>query len=195
MANSIERFLPAVRWHSRIVNLGGSRIAVALVLIAVATIALYALSVRYDITDVIIRWVSTNEYGPGHAVVWAVSLVLLGIASYSYSRWRENQTDDRRRVSIETNPSSEREGAGLSDRAVSEFLANLADELCTPLNGIIESSKLIKDQSFGPVAHPKYVEYVDEIHRCAGHLLSIASDIRDISKIDAGKLEPCDGAR
>ncbi len=95
-------------------------------------------------------------------------------------------------VRIETSPRSEREGAGISDRAELEFLANLADELCTPLNGIIESSKLIKDQSLGPVGHPKYVEYVDEIHRCAGHLLSIASDIRDISKIDAGKLDPCD---
>lgn len=71
----------------------------------------------------------------------------------------------------------------------SRFLANMSHELRTPLNGIIGFSEITRDQLFGPVGSHKYVEYANDIHQGATHLLSLINDILDFSKIDAGKMD------
>ena len=71
----------------------------------------------------------------------------------------------------------------------SRFLAIMSHELRTPLNGIIGFSEITRDQLFGPVGSPKYLEYANDIHNGATHLLSLINDILDFSKIDAGKMD------
>ena len=69
----------------------------------------------------------------------------------------------------------------------SEFLASTTHELRTPLNGIICSLMLIID---GTVDSPEeQIEFIDDAHRSALHLLNIINDILDIAKIEAGKME------
>ncbi len=70
--------------------------------------------------------------------------------------------------------------------AKSQFLANMSHELRTPLNAIIGFSDLIQAQHFGPVANPRYLDYVRDINQGSRHLLSIINDILDLSKIEAG---------
>ena len=82
-----------------------------------------------------------------------------------------------------------KEQADFANRAKSEFLANMSHELRTPLNAIIGFSDVMKNNMFGPVGNPKYVEYVNDINASGSHLLELITDILDLSKIDAGKNE------
>lgn len=71
----------------------------------------------------------------------------------------------------------------------SMFLANVSHELRTPLNAIIGFSDIIKDEVMGPVGHPQYKEYINDINSSGVHLLSLINDILDYSKAEAKKLE------
>ncbi|MFC3231482.1 histidine kinase dimerization/phospho-acceptor domain-containing protein [Marinibaculum pumilum] len=74
--------------------------------------------------------------------------------------------------------------AALADRSKTEFLANMSHELRTPLNGIIGFAEMMKLETFGPLGHQKYREYVDDIGSAGAHLLAILSDILDVSRLD-----------
>jgi len=71
----------------------------------------------------------------------------------------------------------------------SMFLANVSHELRTPLNAIIGFSDIIKDEVMGPIGHPQYKEYLNDINSSGVHLLSLINDILDYSKAEAHKLE------
>ncbi len=81
-----------------------------------------------------------------------------------------------------------KEMAEFASRSKSQFLANMSHELRTPLNAIIGFSKIMKEQMFGPVGSQKYLEYSGDILSSSSHLLSVISDILDVSKIEAGEL-------
>ncbi|MDD3371052.1 MAG: ATP-binding protein [Alphaproteobacteria bacterium] len=80
-----------------------------------------------------------------------------------------------------------KEQADFANRSKSEFLANMSHELRTPLNAIIGFAEIIKDQMFGEVGVPQYVEYANDIYDSGQLLLSLINDILDMSKIEAGK--------
>lgn len=71
----------------------------------------------------------------------------------------------------------------------SEFLAHVSHEIRTPLNAIIGFADMMATERFGPIGHPRYVEYANDIGRSGRHVLDIVNDLLDISKIEAGELE------
>jgi len=77
--------------------------------------------------------------------------------------------------------------ASESDRLKSEFLANMSHELRTPLNAIIGFSELLEYQ-YPEKLDKSQKEYVQDINKSGKHLLSIISDILDLSKMEAGKI-------
>ena len=79
--------------------------------------------------------------------------------------------------------------ADSANRAKSTFLANMSHELRTPLNAIIGFSEMMINETFGAVGHPKYSEYLSDIHMSARHLLETINEVLDMSKIEAGRIE------
>lgn len=73
--------------------------------------------------------------------------------------------------------------------AKTQFLANMSHELRTPLNAVIGFSEMMERQLLGPLGNEKYLEYISGIRKSGEHLLSLISDILDMSKIEAGKYD------
>lgn len=79
-----------------------------------------------------------------------------------------------------------KEEAELASRSKSEFLANMSHELRTPLNAIIGFSEIINQGPDGEANHTIHRKYAGHINESGQHLLSLISDILDISKIETG---------
>lgn len=79
-----------------------------------------------------------------------------------------------------------RDDAEAANRAKSAFLANTSHELRTPLNGMIGLAGLARAEDLAPALRR---QYLDQIAQSAQSLAGIISDILDLSKIEAGKLQ------
>jgi signal transduction histidine kinase len=66
----------------------------------------------------------------------------------------------------------------------------MSHELRTPLNAIIGFSDLLRLDLHGDGMSARYRSYLEDIHTSGQHLLSLINDILDISKIEAGRMEP-----
>ena len=76
----------------------------------------------------------------------------------------------------------------LASRMKSEFLANMSHELRTPLNCIIGFAQLAQDGRLGPV--PEGLQpYLGRILSSARHLLRLITDVLDLSRIEAGRID------
>jgi PAS domain S-box-containing protein len=75
-----------------------------------------------------------------------------------------------------------------ASQAKNEFLATMSHELRTPLNSIIGFSEILKGEEFGKI-NGAQMEYIDYISKSGKHLLNVITDILDISKIEAGRME------
>ncbi|MBA2587680.1 MAG: hypothetical protein H0U98_03550 [Alphaproteobacteria bacterium] len=76
-----------------------------------------------------------------------------------------------------------------ANQVKSEFLASMSHELRTPLNAILGFSEVLQAELYGPLGHPKYIEYAHDVHKSGEHLLDLINDVLDLSKIDAGRME------
>ena len=78
--------------------------------------------------------------------------------------------------------------AEAASRAKSTFLANMSHELRTPLNAIIGYSEILQEEAID-FADERLINDLKNINTAGKQLLSIISDILDISKIEAGKMD------
>ena len=79
-----------------------------------------------------------------------------------------------------------RDAAEAANRAKSAFLANTSHELRTPLNGLLGLARLA---AASDASEAQRHQYLLQIGDTAQALSAIISDILDLSKIEAGKLE------
>lgn len=75
-----------------------------------------------------------------------------------------------------------------ANRAKSDFLANMSHELRTPLNAILGYAQLLERDD---TLNERHVVAARTIHQSGAHLLTLITDILDLAKIEAGKLELC----
>jgi PAS domain S-box-containing protein len=79
-----------------------------------------------------------------------------------------------------------RDDAEAASRAKSAFLANTSHELRTPLNGMLGLAQLARASD---IDEERRRQYLDQIVESALSLAEILSDILDLAKIEAGKMQ------
>ncbi len=113
---------------------------------------------------------------------------------YKPIEWRCCKSDDflfcvgrdvTERLAIEAAMKAAQVAAEEANRAKSDFLANMSHEVRTPLNGVIG----IIDALAQTELTPQQREMVDLIQSSGATLERLVSDILDVSKIEAGRLE------
>ena len=73
-----------------------------------------------------------------------------------------------------------------ANAAKSDFLANMSHEIRTPINAVLGMNEMILRESDDANVR----EYAGKAHNAGKTLLNLINDILDLSKIEAGKMEP-----
>ncbi len=130
---------------------------------------------------------------------WAVLLVALGVISWWLVLTRESrrvaQEESARQTALLLQEIAEhgktdralqkaKETAESASLAKSRFLTDMSHELRTPLNSIIGYAQISERD---PDAPPRLRGQLEVIRKSGEHLLTLADDILDIARIEAGK--------
>lgn len=81
-----------------------------------------------------------------------------------------------------------RDTADEANQAKSVFLANMSHEIRTPLNAVLGYSELLQEEAL-EAGMRRMIPDLQKIHLAGNNLLVLISDILDLSKIEAGKLD------
>jgi two-component system sensor kinase len=81
-----------------------------------------------------------------------------------------------------------KEAAVSANHAKSAFLANMSHELRTPLNAIIGYTEMLQEEA-DEIGEQQLSADLHKIDTAAKHLRDLISDILDLSKIEAGRIE------
>lgn len=94
----------------------------------------------------------------------------------------------RRRKRVEKALLLAKEEAERASKFKDRFLSTMSHELRTPLNAVLGFSDLLSDPRYGEL-NERQQRYVNHINTAGRHLLRLISDILDLSKIEAGRME------
>ena len=129
------------------------------------------------------------KHRDGHYVWLEVSTRARYDADGIYLGYISVARDVSARKAQEQEAQAARERAEAANKAKSQFLANMSHELRTPLNAIIGFADLMKSAAFGPLENPRYETYSGLIYDSGQLLLDLITDMLDMAKIEAGKME------
>ena len=101
--------------------------------------------------------------------------------------WVGTHTDITHRKRAEAELESARDTAEAANRAKSQFIANMSHELRTPLSAVIGYSEMLEEE-VEELGQVQLLDDLKKINSNARHLLSLISDVLDISKIEANRM-------
>jgi signal transduction histidine kinase len=120
------------------------------------------------------------------AMFWAVRPFVRHLSDTN----RELETNVHKLQETQAQLRVARDASDEANRAKSQFLANMSHELRTPLNAIIGYSEMLIEDAEDQ-EQPETILDLKKIHLAGKHLLALISDILDLSKIEAGKMDIC----
>lgn len=136
---------------------------------------------------------SQNTISPDHVSILtaianmaanAIQRAALHEETMRYAAQLEQRVEERTLELRETNAALER-----ASRLKDEFLASMSHELRTPLTGILNLSEVLQEQVYGAL-NEKQLSSLSIIEESGRHLLRLINDILDLTKIEAGLLDP-----
>jgi PAS domain S-box-containing protein len=113
---------------------------------------------------------------------------------YRQLEWRARLSGDKvfavardvtERLALEAEREAARQAAEAANQAKTDFLANMSHEIRTPLNGVIGVADALERTELTE----RQAEMVSLIRASSGTLERLVSDILDVSKVEAGRLE------
>jgi len=143
--------------------------------------------------DIRKRWINI-EYKPGIAseLVWkyilqiaAISVLIVVIILFWNYRLKK---EIKKRIEIDKKLFAANQSLKKIDQLKSMFIASMSHELRTPLNSIIGFTGVILMGMTGPL-NEKQKDHLTRVNESAKHLLALITDVIDISKIEAGKID------
>ncbi|MGN6210482.1 sensor histidine kinase [Asticcacaulis sp.] len=127
---------------------------------------------------------STDQW---YLIILGIWLILTGgFLVFRFLRMRRLYEARQRQQAEESRLLAEaRAAAEAASSAKSQFLANMSHELRTPLNAILGYAQLLKTTK----ASERDLAAIQTIEHSGEHLLTMITDILDIAKVEAGRLE------
>ena len=125
---------------------------------------------------------------PGFGLFLVMGLIFSGF------RWRVRAIESqKRRLEIIVNERTRdlgeaKKAAEAANQAKSTFLAGMSHELRTPLNAILGYAQILRRA--GNLTTDQ-ADNLNVIYKSGHHLLTLISDILDLTKVESGKLELC----
>ncbi len=135
----------------------------------------------------------TVPLATGYAARFLGSMGLLVLITYGYESVRERyrvEVKEKRHLLEEekTKLLAAKQEAEQASLAKSQFLANMSHELRTPLNAVIGFTELLAESRVGEFNRTQQ-EYLANVHQSSHHLLALISDVLDLAKVEAGRME------
>lgn len=119
--------------------------------------------------------------------IMAIWSVLIGGYMLLRMRWAERDALEKEQAQAEARAAlaSAASAAERANQAKTDFLANVSHELRTPLNAVVGYAQILENSAL----EGEDLRAVQTIHQCGEHVLSLISDLLDLSKVEAGKME------
>lgn len=159
----------------------GDLFAVGLVYILTLLVAL-----ALDLGDIFLDFVRKYEHWEIDEFIAAGLFSMTAFAWFAVRQWRRYADEVSRRLKLEEDLVEMRVMADHLGENKSLFLANLAHDFRTPLNGILGFAQLLDEEPFGPIGNERYKTYITTIRESAAMLNERIDTCLDPDKIEFG---------
>jgi signal transduction histidine kinase len=147
----------------------------------------YALAFSFPLAAAFIVTLSREYVAVGSLMLFYAAIV--SGAAHIYSR-SVRRTLELKIENASLNASLKAAATAVKEARLDKWgtFAQLSHELRTPLNAILGFSEIMRDEALGLHVNARYREYAADIHSSGQYLLTLASDLLELSQGETGML-------